>query len=154
VQMPTWPCCLAAMTRLRRSSQGWSVSRRCGPARYRLQSSPRLWPNPRSTGGICSDLDFGRQIALLLTCWILGYSGLVYGVGRFMTLYFARAGFSARTIFTAGLVASVIVAPVILLASGRLNERFERRYLILAASVMASVGLLLVVTATLAWHSL
>ncbi len=97
---------------------------------------------------------YGRRTALLLTCWILGYSGLVYGPGGFMTLYLARAGFSARSIFTAGLVASVIAAPMIMLASGRLNERFERRYLILAGAVMASAGLLLVIAATVAWHSL
>lgn len=97
---------------------------------------------------------YGRRTILLLTCWILGYSGLVYGPIGFMPLYLAREGFSAPAIFTAGLIGSAIGAPLIMLASGRLNERFERRYLILTGAVMASVGLLLVIAATIAWHSL
>ncbi|HKF17981.1 MAG TPA: MFS transporter [Candidatus Dormibacteraeota bacterium] len=95
-----------------------------------------------------------RRTVLLLICWTLGYSGLVYGPIGFMALYLAREGFSARAIFTAALVGSAIGAPGIMLASGRLNERFERRYLILAGAAMASIGLLLVIVATVAWHSL
>jgi MFS family permease len=97
---------------------------------------------------------YGRRTVLLLTCWILGYSGLVYGPIGFMALYLAREGFSARTIFTAALVGSAIGAPLVMLGSARLNERFERRHLILAGATMASVGMLLVVANSLEWRSL
>jgi len=40
-----------------------------------------------------------------------------------------------------------------LLFAGRLNERFERRFLILAGAVLASAGLCLVLGTGAAWHS-
>src|SRR5262249_29257995 len=90
---------------------------------------------------------FGREFrgrtVLLLVCWLLGYSGLIYGTIGFQNLYLARVGFPAQSIFIAGLVASVLGGAAGLLFASRLNERFERRFLILAGAVLASVGLCL-----------
>ncbi len=95
----------------------------------------------------------GRTV-LLLACWLLGYSGLVYGPIGFLALYLARVGFSARDVFVSGLVAGVIGGAAGLLAAGRLNERFERETVILAGAVLASAGLALVFTTGLVWHNL
>ena len=101
---------------------------------------------------------FGREYrgrtVLLLACWLLGYSGLVYGVIGFLNLYLARVGFSAHAVFVSGLVAGIVGGAAGLLAAGRLNERVERRTVILAGAVLASAGLALVFTAGEVWHSL
>ena len=93
---------------------------------------------------------FGREYrgrtVLLLACWLLGYSGLVYGVIGFLNLYLARVGFSAHAVFVSGLVAGIVGGAAGLLAAGRLNERVERRTVILAGAVLASAGLALVFT--------
>ena len=98
--------------------------------------------------------DYGRRTALLFICWVLGYSGLVYGPLGFINLYLVRVGFSAREIFTAGLVSAVIGSPAGLLVAGRLNERFERKTVILAGAVIASAGLALTFAVGEFWHNL
>jgi putative MFS transporter len=107
-------------------------------------------------GATVRDL-FGREYrgrtVLLLVCWLMGYSGLIYGTIGFQNLYLASVGFPARSIFIAGLIASVLGGAAGLLFAGRLNERVERRFLILAGAVLASAGLCLVLGTGAAWHS-
>ncbi|HEX2646412.1 MAG TPA: MFS transporter, partial [Candidatus Dormibacteraeota bacterium] len=93
------------------------------------------------------------RTALLLICWVLGYSGLVYGPLGFLNLYLVKVGFNAQAIFTAGLVAGLIGSPGGLLIAGRLNERFERRDVILGGAVIASAGLLLTFLTGSLWHN-
>ena len=111
---------------------------------------------PPQAGASVRDL-FGREYRsrtmLLLVCWVLGYSGLIYGTIGFQNLYLARVGFPAQSIFIAGLIASVLGGAAGLLFAGRLNERFERRFLILAGAVIASAGLCLVLGTGAVWHS-
>ena len=95
---------------------------------------------------------YGPRTILLFVCWFLGYSGLVYGPIGFLNLYLAREGFSARSVFTAGLV-SVVGGVGGLLLSGRLNERVDRKILILAGAIIASVGLCLVFVTTHILHN-
>lgn len=97
---------------------------------------------------------FRGRTVLLLVCWILGYSGLVYGPLGFINLYFVKVGFSAQTIFTAGLIASIFGAGAGLFIAGRLNERFERKDVILAGAVVASIGLVLTFITGSFLHSL
>lgn len=98
--------------------------------------------------------EYRRRTALLLACWLLGYSGLVYGVIGFLSLYLARVGFSAQAVFISGLIAGVVGGAAGLLAAARLNERFERRAVILAGALIACLGLALVFLAGGVWHSL
>lgn len=108
-------------------------------------------------GATVGDL-FGREYrgrtVLLLACWLLGYSGLVYGVIGFLSLYLARVGFPAHAVFVSGLVAGIIGGAAGLLAAGRLNERVERKTVILAGAVLASAGLALVFATGALWHNL
>lgn len=87
--------------------------------------------------------EYGRRSVLLLICWILGYSGVVYGFGAFYILVLDEYKFSSEFVFlTSGLTA---------LAGGGLgfflnswaNERIERRTSIGLASCVFSVGVLL-----------
>ena len=98
--------------------------------------------------------DYRGRTVLLLICWILGYAGLVYGPLGFINLYLVDVGFSAHDIFTAGLISALIGSPGGLILAGRLNERFERKLLILAGAVVASLGLLLTFAVGTYWHSL
>lgn len=97
---------------------------------------------------------FRGRTSLLLVCWILGYSGLVYGPLGFINLYLVKVGFSAHDIFTAGLISALIGSPGGLILAGRLNERFERKTLILAGAIVACAGLLLTFAVGTYWHSL
>ena len=98
--------------------------------------------------------EYRRRTVLLLACWLLGYSGLVYGVIGFLNLYLARVGFSARAVFISGLISGVVGGAAGLLAAARLNERVERRAVILAGAVVACLGLALVFLVGEVWHSL
>jgi MFS family permease len=97
---------------------------------------------------------YRRRTVLLFACWLLGYSGLVYGVIGFLSLYLARVGFSARAVFISGLISGVVGGAAGLLAAARLNERVERRTLILAGALVACLGLALVFLVGEVWHSL
>lgn len=134
------------MTRLERESE----------ARAGKLPAPRAAEVARDGRASVRDLfghEYRGQTMLLLVCWVLGYSGLLYGTIGFQNLYLARVGFPAQSIFIAGLIASVLGGAAGLLFAGRLNERFERRFLILAGTVLASAGLSLVFGTGAVWHS-
>ena len=109
---------------------------------------------PRATVGDLFGREYRGRTVLLLASWLLGYSGLVYGVIGFLNLYLARVGFSAHAVFVSGLVAGIIGGAAGLLAAGRLNERVERKTVILAGAVLASAGLALVFATGAVWHNL
>src|SRR5262252_11097218 len=110
-------------------------------------------PHTRATVRDLLGREYRGRTVLLLVCWLLGYSGLIYGTIGFQTLYLASVGFPAQPIFIAGLIASVLGGAAGMLFAGRLNERFERRFLILAGAVLASAGLCLVLGTGPAWRS-
>ena len=99
-------------------------------------------------------IDYRGRTVLLLVCWILGYAGLVYGPLGFINLYLVKVGFSAHEIFTAGLISALVGSPGGLILAGRLNERVERKSLILCGAIVASAGLLLTFAVGTFWHSL
>ena len=109
---------------------------------------------PRATVGDLFGREYRGRTVLLLASWLLGYSGLVYGVIGFLNLYLARVGFSAHSVFVSGLVAGIMGGAAGLLAAGRLNERVERKTVILAGAVLASAGLALVFATGAVWHNL
>lgn len=124
------------VSRLERESEA-----RSGPLRPPIITE--VVPQPRATLRDLFGPEYGRRTALLLICWVLGYSGLIYGPIGFLNLYLVRVGFSAQTIFTAGLISGLFGAGAGLLIGGRLNELFERKSIILAGAITASVGLVL-----------
>ena len=67
----------------------------------------------------------GRTI-LLIVCWLLGYGGLIYGVGAFTTVYMVDHGASAHFVFL-----TIAAAYALLFVAFQLNswfgERIERR---------------------------
>ncbi|HEX6538504.1 MAG TPA: hypothetical protein VF155_04930, partial [Candidatus Dormibacteraeota bacterium] len=93
------------------------------------------------------------RTALLVVCWFLGYSGIVYGPIGFASLYLATQGYPARTIFILGLIA-VIGSVGGLLVSARLNERFDRRMVVLAGAVLTSLSLFMVFVAVHWLHNI
>lgn len=113
-----------------------------------------VMPQSRATVRDLFGAEYGRRTVLLLVCWLLGYSGLVYGVIGFLNLYLARVGFSARDVFISGLISGVAGGAAGLLAAARLNERVERRTVILAGALVACLGLVLVFLVGEVWHSL
>ena len=65
-------------------------------------------PKPGSRCATSSVPNTGAAPFLLLACWLLGYSGLVYGVIGFLNLYLAQVGFSAQAVFIPGLISGLV----------------------------------------------
>src|SRR5262249_18426734 len=84
--------------------------------------------------------EYRRRTALLLACWLLGYSGLVYGVIGFLNLYLARVGFPARDVFISGLISGVVGGAAGLLAAARLDEGVERRAVIVGGAPVSCLA--------------
>jgi MFS family permease len=155
--LPESPRWLEAHGHYQQAEEAVTRLERLSEARYGILPSPIIGTAvaqpPKARVRDLFGAEYGPRTALLLICWFLGYSGLIYGPLGFLNLYLAREGFSARQVFFAGLI-SVIGGVGGLLISGRLNERFERKTLILAGAIIASVGLCLVFVATHILHSL
>ena len=154
--LPESPRWLDAHGQRQKADEVVSMLERASEARAGTLPPPHVADVAPPTGATVRDLfgaEYRGRTALLLVCWLLGYSGLIYGTIGFQNLYLASVGFPARSIFVAGLVASVLGGASGLLFAGRLNERFERRYLILAGAVLASAGLCLVLGTGAVWHS-
>jgi MFS family permease len=137
----------AVVSRLERDSEA-----RAG--RLPIPVTGDVVPPSRATVRDLFGPEYRRCTVLLLACWLLGYSGLVYGVIGFLNLYLARVGFSAQAVFISGLISGVVGGAAGLLAAACLNERVERRALILAGALVACLGLALVFLVGEVWHSL
>jgi MFS family permease len=72
-----------------------------------------------------SPLYRGRTI-VTLTCWILGYAGLIYGSGAFAAVYMVDHGGTPHFVFLTFVVASLVVF-VGFQINARISEAVERR---------------------------
>lgn len=85
------------------------------------------------------DPEYRRRTILLLVSWLLGYPGIVYGVGAFAAVYMVDHGASAHFVFLLITIAGVFRF-LGFLANARFGERFERRDVILAVATMFAIG--------------
>src|ERR1700742_995536 len=76
----------------------------------------------------------GRTI-LLIVCWMLGYAGLIYGVGAFLAVYMVDHGADAHFVFLT-IAAAYAALFVAFQVNARLGETVQRRDVI---AVMATL---------------
>lgn len=82
-----------------------------------------------------TDPEYRNRTFVLIACWVLGYAGLIYGVGAFFGVYMVDHGGSPHEVF--GTIAAAYVALFIgLQVNARLGETVERRDVI---AVMATL---------------
>ncbi len=84
------------------------------------------------------------RTSVLIACWVLGYAGLIYGVGAFAAVYMVDHGATPHFVFLV-IAAAYAALFVGFLVNGRLGERVERR------SVICAMGLLFAVAWVVAW---
>jgi putative MFS transporter len=77
---------------------------------------------------------------LLLICWMLGYAGIVYGLGAFRTLVLKHYGFSSHFIFAAGGITAVVGGGLGFLINSWTNERIDRRTAIGISTFVFALG--------------
>jgi putative MFS transporter len=76
----------------------------------------------------------GRTIVLIV-CWMLGYAGLIYGVGAFVAVYMVDHGATAHFVFLT-IAAAYAVLFVAFQINARLGETVERRDVIAAMAAL------------------
>jgi putative MFS transporter len=82
---------------------------------------------------------YRNRTVLLLIAWVLGYGGIIYGTGAFAAVYMADHGAGPQFVF--GLITiSAAVRFVAFQGNAFLGDRFERRDVILALSVLFAVS--------------
>jgi putative MFS transporter len=70
--------------------------------------------------------EYARRTILLFFAWVLGYGGIIYGVGAYALVYVADRGFGSH--FTFGMYAAgVVVGGVLTFLNSFYGERIERR---------------------------
>lgn len=79
--------------------------------------------------------EYGQRTILLLTAWIVGYAGMVYGFTGYLPALLSTYGMSSSQTFGALLVASVGGGCAGLTLCSLLGEAVERRSSIVAAAV-------------------
>lgn len=67
----------------------------------------------------------GRTI-VVLTCWLLGYAGLIYGAGAFTAVYMVDHGANAHFVFLT-IAAAYAVVFIAFQVNARISEGIERR---------------------------
>jgi putative MFS transporter len=93
-----------------------------------------LFTNPQYRG----------RVLVLIACWVLGYSGLIYGVGAFAAVYMVDHGGSAHFVFLTIAVAYAVLF-IAFLINARFGETVERR------NVLFLMGLLFSLSWIVAW---
>jgi putative MFS transporter len=78
---------------------------------------------------------YRSRTLLLIVCWLLGYAGLIYGVGAFANVYMVDHGGSAHFVFGITAVAYGVTFLAFLVNSW-LGERVERRDVIFAMGIL------------------
>jgi MFS family permease len=88
--------------------------------------------------------EYRSRTWVLIICWLLGYAGLIYGVGAFFGVYMVDHGGTAHIVFGTVAVAYLVLF-VAFLVNARLGERVERR------DVIAVMALLFAAAWIVAW---
>jgi MFS family permease len=84
----------------------------------------------------------GRTI-VVLTCWLLGYAGLIYGSGAFAAVYMVDHGATAHFVFLTFVVASLVVF-VGFQVNARISEGIERRDVLAAMACLFAASFIVV----------
>jgi len=84
---------------------------------------------------IFTNPQYRNRTILLIACWLLGYAGLIYGVGAFAAVYMVDHGASPHFVFAtfAGAYGLLFVAFQV---NSWLGERVERRDVLCAMGVL------------------
>jgi MFS family permease len=83
--------------------------------------------------------EYAKRTSLLLICWVLGYGGIVYGVGAYRLVFVAGQGHGPN--FTFGLsLFGALIGGIALLINSIWGEIVERRDTILFGAVLFTVG--------------
>jgi putative MFS transporter len=88
--------------------------------------------------------EYRSRTWVLVVCWLLGYAGLIYGVGAFFAVYMVDHGGTAHIVFGTVAVAYLVLF-VAFLVNARLGERVERK------DVIAVMALLFAACWVVAW---
>ncbi len=80
--------------------------------------------------------EYGRRTIILLIAWVLGYSGIVYGLYGFQPAILRGYGLDADQTFAVILVSAVIGGGVGLALCSLIGEAMERRNVILLAALV------------------
>jgi MFS family permease len=78
---------------------------------------------------------YRQRTFVLIACWMLGYAGLIYGVGAFLAVYMVDHGATAHEVFLTIAVAYLALFAA-LQVNARLGERVERRDVIALMAVL------------------
>ena len=76
----------------------------------------------------------GRTTVLII-CWMLGYGGLIYGVGAFLSVYMVDHGANPHFVFLT-IAASYLLLFVGFQVNARFGERIERRVVLCGAGML------------------
>jgi MFS family permease len=83
------------------------------------------------------------RTALLIVCWLLGYAGLIYGVGAFVPVYMVDHGATSHFVFL-----SIAAAYALLFVAFQINswlgERVERRDVLCFSGLLFAASWLLI----------
>lgn len=91
----------------------------------------------------------GRTIAVL-TCWLLGYAGLIYGSGAFAAVYMVDHGASAHFVFLTFVVGALVVF-VGFQINARISEGVERRDVLCTMACLFAATFVVVYLAPNLW---
>jgi MFS family permease len=91
----------------------------------------------------------GRTI-VALTCWLLGYAGMIYGSGAFAAVYMVDHGATAHFVFLTFVVGSVVVF-FAFQVNARISEGIERRDVMCAMACLFAVTFVVVYLAPNLW---
>ena len=84
---------------------------------------------------IFTNPQYRDRTILLIACWLLGYAGLIYGVGAFAAVYMVDHGASPHFVF-ATIAAAYALLFVAFQVNSWLGERVERRDVLCAMGVL------------------